>query len=184
MGLIHMLVVCGITDLQNLAGNCLAQMFIDSQGFTGIDYFYMLRIRDLPRIMKDPYLDPNQEARLGAIQQKKLQVLVWRTKYCHHCGFENIMAAWTAAELKSFITQINIESTLGGYIKVAHPVKMETGRKLTTWDIKWVNCIGSMVGVSGVHLDCVMRRNIPVGWNAVNNLYCLKYQEIHIGLAW
>ena len=54
----------------------------------------------------------------------------------HCCVLATIAATWTAAELTSYITQINIESLLVGYIKVSHPDKLETGHKWTTWDVK------------------------------------------------
>ena len=62
-----MLVVCDIMDMKNSAGNCLTQLFIDQQGFSGIDDFSMLRIKGVPHIKKDHNLVPNQETRLGAI---------------------------------------------------------------------------------------------------------------------
>ena len=65
-----------------------------------------------------------------------------------------------------------------------HPVKVEIGHKWTTWDIKWDNCIGSMVGVSVIPLDYVTHSDITVGWTAANEHDRLKYQAIHIGLSW
>ena len=69
MDLRHMLVVCGIMYLQNLAVNILTQLFIDYQSFIGVGDLSMLSIKDVPRIIKDHNLVPNQEARLGAILQ-------------------------------------------------------------------------------------------------------------------
>ena len=71
-----MLVVCGIIDMKNLAGNGPTQMFIDLRGFVGIDDFTMLSIKDLPHMIKDHNLVKNQGAQLGTIQQRKLHVLV------------------------------------------------------------------------------------------------------------
>ena len=75
-----MLVVYGITDMHNTAGNHATQLFIDSQGFMGIGKFTMQRIKELPHIINDHTLVPNQEARLGSINQLKLQAIVWRKK--------------------------------------------------------------------------------------------------------
>ena len=72
---------------------------------------------------------------------------MWWVKDCQSFGLAIIAAAWTAADLKSSITQINIESPSGGDIKVAHPGKVEIGHKLTKWDFKWENYISSIVGV-------------------------------------
>ena len=47
---------------------------------------------------------------------------------------------------------------------MAHPGKVETGHKWTTWNVKWNNYIGSMVGVSGIPLDYVTRNDMPVVW--------------------
>ena len=80
--------------------------------------------------------------------------------------------------------QINIESPSGGDIKAEHPGKVKTGHEWTTWDIKWGNNIGSMVGVSGITLDYVMHCDMPVGWMSENKHDHLKYQAIHIGPAW
>ena len=80
MGLRHMLVVCGITGLQNPSGNPPTQLFIDSQVFTVVDNFYLLHIKYVPHMIKDHNLVPNQEARFGAIQQCTLKALVWWAK--------------------------------------------------------------------------------------------------------
>ena len=80
--------------------------------------------------------------------------------------------------------QINIESPSGGDIKAEHPGKVKTGHEWTTWDIKWGNYIGSMVGVLGIPLGYVMCSNMPVGWKAENEQNHLKYQPIQIDLAW
>ena len=59
-------------------------------------------------MIKDHNLVPNKEAHLGAIQQRKLQALVWWENYFQHSGLLITEDAWTAAELTSSITQINI----------------------------------------------------------------------------
>ena len=41
-----------------------------------------------------------------------------------------------------------------------------------------------MVGVLGITLDFLKRCDMPVGWKVANNHNKLKYQAIHIGLAW
>ena len=53
-----------------------------------------------------------------------------------------------------------------------------------TWDVKWENYIGPMVGVSSVPLDYVTRCDIPVGWTAANKNDWLKHQAVQIGSAW
>ena len=85
-------------------------------------------------MIKDRNQVQNKQALLGAIQWQKLQSLVWWENDIQGCGLEIIMAAWTAADITSSIIQINIDSPLGGYIKVAHPGKVEIGHKWTTWD--------------------------------------------------
>ena len=55
---------------------------------------------------------------------------------------------------------------------------METWKKWTTWDIKWDNYIGSMVGVSVITLDYMTFNDIPVGWTAANEQNRLKCQAI------
>ena len=112
-----MFVVYGIPDLQNPAGNCPIKIFIDSQEFTVIDDFSMLRIKGVPHIIKDHNLVPNQETRVGNILQRNLEVLVWWEKDRQHLGLVIIAATWTAADLISSFTQINIESQLEKYIK-------------------------------------------------------------------
>ena len=72
-----MLVVCGILDTQNPAGNCPTQLFIDFRGLAGIAYLTKLHIKDVPHKINDHNLVPNQEAGLGYIQQRKLQDLAW-----------------------------------------------------------------------------------------------------------
>ena len=120
-----MIVVCGIPDLQNPEGNRPTQLFIDSQGITGIDNSSMLRIKGVPHMIKDHYSMSNQDVLLGAIQHCKSQALVGWAKDRHQHGLAIIEATWTAAELKSSITKINIESLSGGDIKVAHTSKVE-----------------------------------------------------------
>ena len=180
----HILVVCGITDQHKPAGNRLTQLFIDSQLFLGIDDFSMIRIKDVPHTIKDCNLVPNQEAGLGYIKQCKTKTLVWWEKYFQHHGLAIIAAAWAAEYLTSSAMQINIEYLSGVDIEVAHPGKVETGHKCTTWDVKWENYIGSMVGVSVIYLDYMTRHDMSIGWMAANEHDHLKYQAIHIGLAW
>ena len=55
------LVVCGIPDMQNTAGNRPEQLFMNPKGFTGIDDFIMLRIKDVTNIIKYHNLVPNKE---------------------------------------------------------------------------------------------------------------------------
>ena len=59
MNLQNMFVICGIPDLHNTAKNHLTQLFIDSQGFTGIADFIILNIKDLHHMIKDHHLVPN-----------------------------------------------------------------------------------------------------------------------------
>ena len=68
MFLRHVIFVCVIPDLQSLAKNSPMQMFIDSQGLAGIDYFSVLRIKYVCYMIKDHNPVPNQEAFLGDIQ--------------------------------------------------------------------------------------------------------------------
>ena len=82
----------------------MTQPFIRPQWFTGIDDFTLLRIKDVHHVIKDNNSLPNQEAHLGPIKQRNLQVLVWWAKDCQNTGLEIIAAAWTAAELTGFIT--------------------------------------------------------------------------------
>ena len=129
-------------------------------------------------MIKDRNLVLNQESRLGSIQQRKFQALVWCVKDCHHCGLVITATAWTAAELTSSITSINIESPSEGDIKVPQSGKVATGQKWTTWDFKWEDYIGSMVRLLGVPLDCVTRHDMLSGWTAANEFDCLKYQAM------
>ena len=79
-------------------------------------------------------LVPNQESRVGAIQQRKLQALVLWAKDHQSRGLAIIHVAWTAVDIISSVTQINIHSPSVGNIKVAHPGKVETGYNWTIWD--------------------------------------------------
>ena len=144
----------------------------------------MLRITGIPCIMKNHNMVPNQEAHLGAIQQRKLQALVWWAKnFQHHCP-EIITGAWASTELISSIMQINIESPLEGDIKVAHPGKDEIHQLWTIWVVRWENYISSVVGVFGIPLDYVKRCDIPIGLKAENDCDHLKYQAMQIGPDW
>ena len=84
------------------------QLFIDSQGFTGIDNLTMLCIKDVPNMIKDHNLVPNQEACVGAIQKCKLQELECWAKDRHRHGLAITVDAWTAAELTIITMKINI----------------------------------------------------------------------------
>ena len=99
-------------------------------------------------------------------------------------GLAIIAAVYTASDPTSSIMQINIEFPSVWDIKVSHPGKVETGHKWITWDVKWEHYIESMVGVSGINLNDVMRCDIPVGWAAMDEHNHLKYQAIQIGTAW
>ena len=93
MDLRHIIVVCGIPYIQNPAGNSLTQLFIDSQGFMGIDDLSMLFVKDIPRMINDNNLVPNQQTHLVDIQQRKLQVLLWWKKNLQSSGLAIISAA-------------------------------------------------------------------------------------------
>ena len=184
MYLRNMLVVCGITDLHNPERKFSTNMFIDIQGFTGIDNFTIIFIKDILNMIKDNNLVPNQESRLDIIQQCKLQALVWWVNDFQCRSLAITAPTWTAADLTSSIMQINIESQSGGGIKVIHPVKVETRHKWMIWDFKWGNYIGSMVGLLVIPLYYVTHCDRPVVWTAANEHYCIKYQAINIGSEW
>ena len=129
MYLRHMLDVCDITDLHNLEGNYTTHIFIYPQGFTVIGNLTMLCVKDILHMIKYNNQVPNKEARLGTIHQRSFQALVWWVKDFQRRGLEITAAAWNTTNLMSYIPQINIESPLGGDIKVAHPGKVETGHK-------------------------------------------------------
>ena len=76
----QMLLVCGIPDIANAAGHRPTSLFIDSQGFDSVDDFAMLRIKDVPYMIKDHNSVPGQEARMGAVHQRKIQALIWWVK--------------------------------------------------------------------------------------------------------
>ena len=59
--------------------------------------------------------------------------------------------------------------------EVARQGKDETGIKWTMWDTKWGKYLGSMMGVSGIPLDYIVRRKQPDGWTADNYHNHLKY---------
>ena len=178
-----MLLVCGIPDIVNAHGHRPTLLFIASQGFDSVNDFPMLRIKDVPHMIKDHNSVPNQEARLGAVQQRKLQALIWWSKDRQRRGLPITAADWTAAELATSITQINIDAP-GSDTKVTHPGKVATGHNWTTWDIKWENYLGSIMGASGVPLDYVTRRDMPATFTPANQHDILKYQAIHTGPAW
>ena len=60
---------------------------------------------------------------------------------------------------------------------MAHPGKVVTGHKLTTWDIKWENYVGFMVVVSVIPLYYVICCDMPVGWMAANEHYHLNIKQ-------
>ena len=111
-------------------------------------------------------------------------MIVWWENGFHSHEIAINAAVWDAANLKSSIMQINIDSPSVGDNKVAYPGKVEIGHKWTTWDSKWENYIGFMVEVTGISLDSVTRHDIPVGWTESNEQDHLKYQAIQIGPAW
>ena len=61
MDLSSVLVVYGIPDMQNTAGDRPEQLFMNSKGFTGINDLIMLRIKDVTNIIKYHNLVPNKE---------------------------------------------------------------------------------------------------------------------------
>ena len=75
-------------------------------------------------MIKDHKLVPNQEARLGAIKQRKLQVQLWWEKNCCNLILAITVSAYNTSELNSYTTQVNIESLPGEDINVAHSGKV------------------------------------------------------------
>ena len=179
----NMMRTCGIPDIPNVAGDRPTVLFIQSQGLVTVADITILNVKDVPNMIKGHNSVPNQAARLGIVQQRKIQALIWWTKDRIRRGIEIVAADWNAAALADAVTQINIEQPAGD-AKVANPGKVETGHKWTTWDTKWENYLGSMVGASGIPLDYVTRRDVAPEWIAGNEHDRLKYQAIQDGAAW
>ena len=125
--------VCGIPDLLNLTGNRPTQLFITYQGLGDIKDSLMLRIKDVPYVIKDHHLVPAEAAQLGAVQQRKMQVLIWWAKDRQRHGLPVVAAEWKQAALRNGVHQINSDAKDK---EVERPGKVETGYKWPTWDIK------------------------------------------------
>ena len=131
----NMMRTCGIPDIPNVAGDRPTVLFIQSQGLVTVADITILNVKDVPNMIKGHNSVPNQAARLGIVQQRKIQALIWWTKDCIRRGIEIAAADWNAAALADAVTQINIEQPAGD-ATVANPGKVETGHKWTTWDTK------------------------------------------------
>ena len=97
--LCNMMRTCGIPDIPNVAGDRPTVLFIQSQGLVTVADITILNVKDVPNMIKGHNSVPNQAARLGSVQQRKIQALIWWTKDRIRCGIEIAAADWNAAAL-------------------------------------------------------------------------------------
>jgi hypothetical protein len=95
----NMLLVCGIPDIQNAAGVRPTQAFIDSAGFSSVDDFGVMRLKDAITMIKEHNSVPGQTARLSAVHQRKIQALIRWARDHVRMGQVVTAATWNAAAL-------------------------------------------------------------------------------------
>ena len=97
------------------------------------------------------------------------------------CGIAIVPGNWDNSALADAIERVNYETPSK---EVEHLGKLEVGIKWTVWETKWEKYLGSIFGASGIPLDYMIRRDMPVGWIAANDTMNehdrLKYQAQHV----
>ena len=73
----QMLLTCGLPDIANAAGTRPTQAFIDSQGFTDIEDFTIMSVKDVPNMIKNDNPINGQNVILGDVHQRKVQALIY-----------------------------------------------------------------------------------------------------------
>ena len=120
----------------------------------------------------------DQSVILGAVHQRRIQALIYWERDHKQRGINIEAANWTSETMSEAIERVNSDTPQK---EVARPGKVETGIKWTMWYTKWENCLGSMMGASGIPLDYIVLRKQPDGWTADNDHDRLKYQALHNG---
>ena len=114
----------------------------------------------------------DQSVILGAVHPRRIQALINWVRDQKRRGITIETANWTSQTMDEAIEHVNSDTPQK---EVARQGKDETGIKWTMWDTKWGKYLGSMMGVSGIPLDYIVRRKQPDGWTADNYHNHLKY---------
>ena len=67
-----MLLTCGLLDIANVAGTRPTQAFIDSQGFTDIEDFTIMSVKDMSNMIKNCNPINGQTVIIGSVHQSKV----------------------------------------------------------------------------------------------------------------
>ena len=102
-----MLLTCGLPDIANAAGTIPTHAFIDSQGFTDVEDFTILPVKDVPNMVKNHNSINGQTVILGAVHQRKVQDLIYWARDKKRCGMEIVAADWTTAQMEEAKERVN-----------------------------------------------------------------------------
>ena len=181
----QMLLICGLPDTVNAAGTRPTQAFIDSQGFTHVEDFTIISVKDVLNMINNHNSINGQIVILGYVHQRKLQVLIYWARYKKRHGMAIVAADWTTAQLVEAIERFNSDVPAKG---LERPSKLDIGVKWNIWDTKWESYLGSLQGASVILVYYVDRCDMPATWNpatdAVNEHDRLKYQALLTGSSY
>ena len=169
---------CGIPDIANQARNRLTPLFAESHRLGEIEDFGILEIKDVPNMIKAHNSTPGQEYRMGVVQQRKIQALIWWAKYHKQRGVYLIVADFIQETMDDAIQKLDAGTPTGD--KLDCPGKVKTGYKWPTWDIKFDNFLGARVGQTGIPLDYVTQRFMSATWAVENAHDLLKYEAVRV----
>lgn len=164
--------------------------FITGQGFTGIDDFKNLEVKDAKSLVKS-HNDTNTQRnlKLGFMIQRNIEGLIWYVRDRKRRQMNLDVTQFTAAALTTAIEQLQVDRTMADLSQKPPDLPtIDTGIGYYDWDKRMVNHFQQIRGVRGLALDYVIRRDKPLGWNpatdAANEHERLMYMVALTGVAY
>ena len=99
-------------------------MFIDSQGFATVEDFNIMAVKDVPYTINNHNSIHQQSVILGAVHQRKIQVLIHWARDQKRRGIAIVPGNWDNAALANDIERVNSETPSK---EVERPGKLEVG---------------------------------------------------------
>lgn len=168
----YVLGVCGIdTDAKRAS--------IIAEGFTEVADFANLRQgKDIPDMAKRLIgLRANQgQARIGQLQIRYLEALVYWTKDKKRRGQPVVADDWTVEVRNTCLEKLDLEEQVEESAEAATDPGKFTTAGWVTWELAVINKLGGIKGASGVPLNYVVRKSKPDDYEFADDDERLLYE--------
>ena len=185
------LTVCRITT------QAQRDALIQGQGFTAVYDLMALSAEDAKGLVRNHNDSQASNAvgralKLGFVQEKNLKTLIWWLRDKNRRNLVPDVADWTEDEMRRAHEMMDIEATAivadkSDKSEIPALLEKDIGVGYYDWDKKVENALAMKVGVTGLPLDYVIRRDKDPGWdpafNAANEHEKLIYQVSLTGPA-